>query len=124
MPDSIGKVAKHEARNLDRVIERNELDQIELDGMRGVLKAAVTAPMAGDIGCAVADRLRGRRPKVATLLVPNKDRFARRIDDGIVRPRRQLVLAAVFAPGVTAALRRDLETKARIRDDVDPRCRC
>ena len=46
----------------------------------------------------VADRLRRRAPELAALLVAHVDRLARRIADRIVRPGRQLVLAAVARP--------------------------
>ena len=55
------------------------------------------------------------------LLVPKIEGLARPIGDWIVGPRRQLMLAAVHRPGVTAALRGHLETEAGIGDHVDPR---
>ena len=43
-----------------------------------------------------------------------------RIADGIVRPRRELVLAAVGGPSVAAALGRGLEAERGIGDHIDP----
>src|SRR6185503_10064828 len=77
--------------------------------------------MPGDIGGAlVTDRQRGRSPKLAGLLVAHIEDFARPVRHGVVRPGRQLGLAAAERPGVAAALDRDLEAERGIGDDIDP----
>src|SRR4029434_4107186 len=68
----------------------------------------------------VANRLGGRRPQVARLLVAQVIGFASTSGDRIVRPRCELVLAAADCPGVTAAIGSDLKAEGRVRDDVDP----
>ncbi len=57
---------------------------------------------------------------VAGLLVPQIERLAGAVGHRVVRPRGELVLAAVSRPGVAAALGRDLKAEAGIGDDVDP----
>ena len=92
--------------------------------MGDVLEAAVAPAVAGDIGRReVADRQRRRTPELARVVVPQIERLARAIGHRIVRPRRDLVLAAVDRPGVAAAFCADLEAERRIGDDVDPRRR-
>ena len=56
--------------------------------------------------------------------MPSRMRLVRcsrwRVADRIVAPRRQLVFAAVFGPGMAAALGRDLKPKAVIGNHVQP----
>src|SRR6185503_8137662 len=47
-------------------------------------------------------------------------RLAGRVADGIVRPRGELVLAAVERPRVARARLGHLKAEARVRHDVDP----
>ena len=66
-----------------------------------------------------ADRLRRGGPDFAGVFVAHVIASpAGR--DRIVRPRRQLVLAAVARPGVAAALGRRPGSRTRVGDDVDP----
>ena len=69
----------------------------------------------------VPDRQRRGAPEMSSLLIPKIESLARLISDWIVGPRRQLMLAAVHGPGVTAAFRGHQETEGRIGDHVDPR---
>src|ERR1019366_7363766 len=69
----------------------------------------------------VSDRQRRRAPETSSLLILNIESLARLISDWIVGPRRQLMLAAVHGPGVTAAFRGYQETERGVRDHVDPR---
>ena len=118
---TIRQVAQGQARNLDAVLHRHELHEIDGDFMRGMLEPAVAAAMPGDIGgIVVAHRLGGGAPDFAAGLVGEIDDFARPVADGIVRPRGQLVFAAVDRPSVAAAFRRDLKAKGRIGYDIDP----
>ena len=89
--------------------------------MSDMFEPAISAAMAGDISRrGVADRQRRRSPKVARVIVPQVERFARTIAHRIIRPRRDLIFAAVDRPCVAAALGSRLEAERRIGDDVDP----
>ncbi len=60
-------------------------------------------------------------PQTSTaVLIPNIERLARRVADGIVRPRRELVLAAVHRPREARARLGGLETEIRVGHHVDP----
>ena len=86
-----------------------------------MLEAAVALAVSGDIGPSLlADRQHRRAPQLATVFIPHVDRLARRVADRVIRPRSELILAAVERPGVTRARLRDLKAKGRIRDHVDP----
>src|SRR5258708_7680225 len=88
-----------------------------------MLDPAVALAMPGEIGrAAVADRRRRGAPEIAALDIAHVDDFARAVDDGIVRPWRQLVLPTIGRPRVAGALRRHLEAERGIGDDVDPGC--
>src|SRR2546423_11016282 len=87
-------------------------------------EAAVTLSMACHVGLALLpDGQRRRSPDLAGVLVPDIQNLARRVTHRIVRPRGELILAAVHRPGKARAGLRDLEAERRIRDDVDPRRR-
>ena len=59
----------------------------------------------------VADRQRGRRPRARRCPRRADRHLARPVGDRIVRPGRELVLAAVQRPGIAAALGRHLEAE-------------
>ena len=121
-PRSPGPVLHGEHGDLDRVVERHELDEVELDAVVEVLEAAVSGAVARDVGrVRAANRLRRRAPQLTAVVVADVERLARRIADRIVGPRRQLVLAAVPGPGVAGAGLGDLEPERRVGDDVEPR---
>src|SRR5690606_27404444 len=69
-------VPQRQARNLDRIGQRHELQQLERDAVRLVLEAAVAEAVPGDVGPAVADGLRRRAPEIAAVFVADIDRFA------------------------------------------------
>src|SRR5919197_6758782 len=93
--------------------------------MRAVLEACVALPVADDVGRGgLVDRQRGRSPQISRLIVTDVDALARRIADRIVRPRAQLVLAAIDRPRVPRTRLGDLETEPWIRDHIDPWRRC
>ena len=69
------------------------------------------------------DRARQRRPEDAGLLVTHVERLAVRIDDRVVRPRRQAVQPAVPAPRRAGARLAHEEAECLVRNDVDPRHR-
>ena len=119
-----GRVRQRETRDLDRIVERHQLQELERDAVRDVLEARVALPVPDDVRRGLlADRQRRRPPQLARLLVPDVDRLPRRVADRIVGPGRELVLAAVDRPRVPGPALGDLEAEARIRDHVDPRRR-
>ena len=90
--------------------------------MRHMLESTVALAMSGNVsGGVVADGKRGRRPDISTILVAHINGFTGAVADGVVRPRRELVLAAIDRPCVTAALSGDLEAERGIGDDIHPR---
>ena len=110
-----------EARNLDRIVERHVLEEIDRNPVGRMLEPAVSPAVAGDVGRrVVADRQGRRAPQVASVVVAQIERLARTIGDRIVRPRGELVLAAVHGPGVAAAFGRHLKAEGGVGDDVDP----
>ena len=70
-------VLEAQARDLDRVVERHELEQLERDAVALVLEAAVPLAVAGDVRPVVPDGQRRRPPDLARLLVAHVDRLAR-----------------------------------------------
>src|SRR6188474_1402464 len=86
-----------------------------------MLEPAVSLAVRRDIRRRlVANRQRGRAPELARVFVTQVDGFTGPIGHRIVRPGRDLVVAAVFRPGVSAALDRSLEAEAAIGDNIDP----
>ena len=86
-----------------------------------MFEAAVSTAVAGDIGRGfVANGQRGGAPQFAGVIITQIERFAWTVGNGIVRPRRELVFAAVDGPCVAASLSRRLKAEGRIGDDVDP----
>ena len=69
----------------------------------------------------IADRQRRGTPHLTGAFVADVDGFSRRIRDGIVGPRRELIFMTVERPGVARAGFRNEEAKRRIRNHVDPR---
>ena len=88
-PRALGGVAQGQAGNPDRILERDVLEQLQRQAARGVLEAAVAEAMAGDVGRGlVADRLGGRRPEFAGVLVTHEERVTDRsvtgsLDQGV-----------------------------------------
>ena len=115
-------IGQHEARNLDRSVDRHVLQQ---DRTRSRARHARIGCSRGRGGPYRSPRRRGwerrRAPQVAGVVVAQIEGFAASIADGVVRPRRDLILATVDRPGVAAALGSRLEAERRIGDDVDPR---
>src|SRR5205814_1722590 len=69
-----------------------------------------------------ANEKSGRRPDSSIILVARIKDFTGAVADGIVRPRSELVLAAIDRPGAAAAVSGDLEAERGIGDDIHPRC--
>ena len=121
-PGTARAVLDRQGRDLEVVVQRDELDQVETDPVMVVLEAAVPPPVVNDVRRLLhANRLRARAPDLAGFVVANVDRLADRIPDRVVRPRRDLVLAAVAGPGVAAARFGHEEPELGIGDHVRPR---
>src|SRR5277367_3363692 len=117
-------VGHTQPRYFDRSFERRELHELGRNAATFVLEAAVAATVTSDIGGqGVADRKRRRAPDIAGLFVSEIEGLALRIADGIVRPGRELVLAAVGGPSIAATLGCGLKAERGIGDHIDPGCR-
>src|SRR5579871_4838788 len=87
-----------------------------------MFETAVTLSVICQISAILlTDRQRGWRPQRSRFVVSHVYRFARRIADGIVRPRRELILLTVDGPGEATAVCRHLKSERWICDDIDPR---
>ena len=123
-PHTRREIANLQPRNLDRIVQRHELRQLERNVVRGVLEEAVAVAVANHVRRAIlADWQRGRSPQLAGVEILDVEHFAGTIADAIVGPLRNLMLLAVDCPRVSSALDRDLESERRICDHVDPRRR-
>ena len=118
-----GEVTQGQPRNLDRVVQRYELQQLHGNAAGLMAEAAVTKAMPRFIVAAVAQRLGGGAEQRQAVFVTDIQGFAWRVADGVVGPGRELVFPAVVGPGVAAAFGRDLKAELRIGDHVDPGCR-
>ena len=120
----VAAVDEAHAHLLDRALA------VDAPGDAGVERAA---PVADDaVALAVRDAvfrlgLAGRRrrhaPRLQGAHVLEHEPLAGRVGDGVVRPGREHVEAAVQGPGVAAAGLADLGAEARVGEDVDPRPR-
>ena len=120
-PGLAGSVLDPQPRDFHRIVHRHELEETQEDAMGRVLEATVALTMPGDVGRRVLpDGQRRWAPQVTGLFVPDIDGLTGRVADGIVGPRRQLILPAVARPGVAGPALGDLEAERGIRDDVDP----
>ena len=89
--------------------------------MATIFEAAVTLAMRRDIARAgFADRQRGGSPHFAGLIITDIKDLSRRVANGIVGPRRELVLLAVQSPGEASAFGGGGEAEGGVGDDVDP----
>ncbi len=114
-------VLQSKAGDLDRVRERNELEKVRGDAVGRVLEPAVALAMPGDVrGGVLADGEQSGPPQRAGVLVADVDGFRARVADRVVGPGGQLILPTVDRPGISRARFRDLESKPRVGDDVDP----
>ena len=120
-PFAAGPILQSEARDLDRVTQRYELQEIQCDAVGCVLESTVPLTVPDDIGPGFfADGETGRPPDQTAVLIAHIERLARSVADGIVRPGRELVLPAVLGPGIARARLGDLETEPRVGHHVDP----
>ena len=120
-------VAQHQARELHRIVERDEYRQLAVHRRLVVLEHAVAEAVADAVrrcGLVVArvarGRPRGRRPDLAAVLVAQEDLLAAGVGHRVVVPGREPQLMGVLAPGVGAPGLRHDRAEARVGDDVDP----
>src|SRR6476660_7965280 len=122
MSRAVRHVTNLETRDLDRIVERHELHEIECNTVLRMLEPAVSPSVSHDVAAGlVADRQRRWAPQIAGVNVANVEGFARPVGNRIVRPRSEAVLAAVEGPGSSRAFRRHLKPEAGVGDNVDPR---
>jgi hypothetical protein len=115
---------KFEARDLDRVIDWHELQQIGRDLICRVLETAIAPTMMSHVGCfIIPNGQSGWGPHPTRILVTQVKCFSGTIGHGIVRPRRELVFTTVDGPSVPAAFGRDLKAEGWIGNNIYPRCR-
>ena len=120
-PGPIGVVCHPQLRDLDCIIYRNELQQVQGNAMRIVFEPAIALSVRRNITRAcLTDRQRRRPPYFAGILVSHVDHFAGRIAHRVVRPWSQMVLLTVERPGGPAPIDRDVEAERIIADDIDP----
>ena len=71
-----GVIGQGQHRNLDRIIRADELQQLAMDAMRNMLKAAIALPVADDVvGIFNADRQGGWCPQFVGLVVTDVEDF-------------------------------------------------
>src|SRR5580704_9858081 len=93
-----------------------------VETMRLVLETCVPLTVPRHIrGRIVANRQRRWAPNLAGIFVTDIDRFARRIDNVIVGPGREVILVAIGRPSKSGTGLRHDESESRIRNNVDPR---
>src|SRR5262249_19064021 len=115
-------IREPQSRDLDRIGQGHVLDELEGNAMRVVREAAVALSVPTLVRPRVlADREQSWSPQLAAVLVADVDHLAGLVADRIVRPRRELVLAAVERPRVTGAGFRHLESDLLVRDHIHPR---
>ena len=89
--------------------------------MGDAFEPTVALPVAGHVGSGLlANRERRRAPHLATLFIPDVDRFTRRVAHRIVRPRGQLVVVTVDRPGESEAGFGGEAPEPLVGDHVDP----
>src|SRR4029450_5326272 len=99
-----GAVLDAEPRDLHRVVEWDELCELERDPVRGMPEATVALPVTAHVGPRVfPDGQERRAPESPGLLVAHVEDLTRRVGHRIVRPGRELVLAAVLRPELPGA---------------------
>ena len=114
-------VAQSQHAPLDRLDGIDEHQQLRFDALDLDLEAAVALAVRDVVTRIGATHgLCAGAPDVAAVLVAQVQRLARGIDDRIVGPGRQQVLAAVLRPGEGTAGFGHEGAEAGVRDDVAP----
>ncbi len=116
-------IAHPQDEHLDRVLRRNQHDELLREPVTLLLEERVTLAVAHQGRRAAAKRPRRRRPELAGFLVAQVNGLRRRIAHGVVAPRRQAIELAIAGPGAAEAAFRDEKTARRVRDHVHPRPR-
>ena len=88
-----------------------------------MLERGKTETVSRDIGAGPPDWQGCRGPDLIGVKVVQINRLANRVSHRIVRPRRDLIFAAVFRPDMARSFGRDLKSEIRVGNDVDPGCR-
>ena len=114
-------VRDFQSGNLDWIVNRHVLQQLERNAMREVLEPAIALTVSNDIRRAfLADWHSGGTPQFSAVLVVKIDHLSWRITHGIIRPGGDVVLLTIERPGIAAALDRGLKAEGTVADDVDP----
>ena len=114
-------VRQFEARDLDGIADRHELQQVECNAVRGIFETAVTLAVVNGVGRVFfADRQGCGTPEFAAVFVAQIDRLARRIANRIVRPWCQQILLAVQGPSEAGAAGGGQKPEIRIGDHIGP----
>ena len=117
-------IRHRQAGDLDRILCRHELQQLERDAVGLVSEPGPALAVMHHIFAGVfADRQRGWTPQFAGVIIPDVEHLARRIGHRIVRPGGEQVHLAVDGPGTPRSRFRDQTPEARIGNHVDPRGR-
>ncbi len=117
-------VGDFEPRDLDRVIERHELQKLRCNAARDVLESTVAEAVTHHVGGRrLPNRQRRRAPQVAAVLVTQVHDLRRCVAHWIVGPRGELILLRIDRPCGPGAVGGHEEAELRIGDDVGPRRR-
>ena len=122
-PGAAAPVRQPQARDLDWIAPRHEQPRVVVQAVARVPAAAVAEPVPHLVVRRGRRRPRQRRPELAGLLVAHVQRLPVGIEQRVVAPRRQPVLATVAAPrGARSGLAHEA-SELLVREHVDPRRR-
>ena len=118
-------VANGEAGELHRVVRRNGECELGRDAVARVREGGQTRRVHHVIRrrtefVARGIRTGGGAPHLTRLRVPEKNRFAGRIADGVVEPGGEAIEVAVLHPGESTTALGDAEPNIAVGDDVRP----
>ena len=122
-PGPVAGVAHAQADQLDRVVRRDQHQQVLLQSVTLAGVAGVALAVADGHGRAGPPRQGRRRPDLARLLVAQVDRLAGRVGHRVVRPGGQAVHLAVARPRIAQAGLRHQAAEAGVGEHVGPRGR-
>src|SRR5467141_5120891 len=87
-----------------------------------MMESTIAVAVASNVGSGFIADWQGRGgPHLTRAFVTEIDDFSRRVSNGIVGPRRELILMTVERPGVARARFGNEESKRRICNHIDPR---
>ena len=120
-PRSLRIIRQRETRDLDRIVGRHELQQLEQHTVRVALESRVPVTVSHDVFAGLlADRKGRGRPQLVRLFIPYVEHVAWRIAHRVVRPVGEQVLLTVHRPGAARAGLGDEATEVSVGDHVDP----